>query len=835
MIADIRSKLKASVSERNRNDYQWYKDIADIISNKNMDAKKILNFRGNYNLYNDIFNPDDFKQILKPYGSDDNDLSSLMKNRDIVSNKIKLLLGMDKRRSFSWSVICTNKDAVDEKEDAKYNMIKSIIIDGMNSVNRGNDPNVVASKISGNMPIDDNSNTNNSSINNIVNEANNISSGKDIDNNSDNSVSEVNHSINDVNKYISRDYKSNIEIMGQDLLDYLYKSLNISIVFSSAFEHGLLTGMEVVYVGIMNKEPVVWSINPMDFVCNLHDNTMNIEDKEWAKCTYYMNITDILKYFGDELTDDNISLLTDKYNYSNDLKNAKNVDLFAESNFMGFDNNGIAIYKDGIEVVHCVWKGLRKIGIIEGDNGKEIVSEEYNGIYKDNVKWKWVPEVYETWKIKCGNPIYVKKNPIPGHFDDIDKLYDCKLPYKGLIYGDVNSNGISLMDRLKSFQYFYNLIMFKLDMLIASDKGKKIMIDRSNISKNLSAKEFSYLFERTSFMFYDKNDESSGGGLSSPSDVAQVIDLSLQSDIKKYMELGEYVRLQAGDSVGITKNMEGQVSPYETVRGNEIGIQQSSTLLETYFEVHNNVKANVLQNLLDVARYCYSKEKPLKINYLLDDLSRKSLNISSDILKNSTYGVFVSNSTDLENTKEAIKQLGHAALQNNAINISDIVKLLRTNSLSESEEILKKAELDASDKAKNMEQMKNKHMSDMQNREMQMKIFDLNNQKEIIKLKGKEDRKTEIVKGSMMGASYNPDTDKNNNGINDYLEMVQKQIGIDSVFNKQELEKEKFKQKKSVDERKLKQGDESLNLRKKELIARNKDRNTKIDNSKNKN
>ena len=51
------------------------------------------------------------------------------------------------------------------------------------------------------------------------------------------------------------------------------------------------------------------------------------------------------------------------------------------------------------------------------------------------IEWRWYPEVYETWKIRTAEPIYVRMQPLSGQFKDINNLFYCKLPYYGIDNG----------------------------------------------------------------------------------------------------------------------------------------------------------------------------------------------------------------------------------------------------------------------------------------------------------------------------------------------------------------------------------------------------------------
>ena len=177
--------------------------------------------------------------------------------------------------------------------------------------------------------------------------------------------------------------------------------------------------------------------------------------------------------------------------------------------------------------------------------------------------WEWIPEVYETWKI--GTDKYVRMRPIPGQFKDLDNLYHCKLPYYGVIYDNMNSQETSLMDRLKVYQYYFNIVMYRLEILLASDKGKKILMNINAIpsESGIDVKKWKYFMDASPVMWFDPSEE--GMEYSDVNTMAKAIDLSLASDIDKYIQLAEYLRTQAGLSVGITPQVEGQISAQDAV------------------------------------------------------------------------------------------------------------------------------------------------------------------------------------------------------------------------------------------------------------------------------
>src|SRR5690606_25442938 len=255
-----------------------------------------------------------------------------------------------------------------------------------------------------------------------------------------------------------------------------------------------------------------------------------------------------------------------------------------------------------IRVLHATWTSLTKIGFLRGidiETGEEyedIVDESYElneEVGDIEIDWRWIPEKYETYKI--GRDMYKKKRPIPGQYKDMDNLYVCKGPYYGAAFDNMNSEVTSIMDRMKLWQYYYNIIMYRLELLMASDDGKQLLINMNLIPKGsgISVEKWMYFLKSSKIGFLDPNEEGNKN-----TDITQGVkdvDMSLASDMQKYIELAEYIERRCGESVGIPKEVEAQINQEQAVSNVRQAIVQSSNILEPYFELHNYVKRNVLQ------------------------------------------------------------------------------------------------------------------------------------------------------------------------------------------------------------------------------------------------
>lgn len=792
-----KTKERVSFATKNANNKAWYKEQADLLDANHYDS--IYDISGvsihkkmkvNYDLFNNILNLSDFEYVCKPYGAEVGELPASMVNRDIVSGPVKAMLGMEMKRPFSWNIIATNPEATTRKEQEEFGRLRDYVVSQVLSPIRQQIEQRKAAEVQGRELTPE--------------EAQRIS--EEIEQQLQAQTPE------EVKRYMQREHQDPAEIMSTQLLNYLIQKLDVRRKFNNAFKHSMLSAVGVMYVGVLGDEPQAWNVNSIRFNSDRSPDLDFIEDGEWATCSYRMTPSEIIRYFGKELTTTEIDLIYASWSGG---KRFDTEDFFAVDERRNDYNDNSTI-----EVVHCVWKALRKIGFLTyldntGTEQMKLVDENYK-INKDfgdiKIEWEWIPEVYETWKIKVAEPLYKSMRPLPGQFKDLDNLHYCKLPYYGYVYDNMNSEPTSLMDRLKIYQYYYNIVMYRLELLLASDKGKKVLMNIGAIpsSSGIDIEKWQYFFESTPFMWYDPQEE--GNNYNDVNTIAKTIDLSLASDIQKYIEIAEYLRKQAGQSVGITDAVQGQIGPNDAVNNTRQNLVQSSHIIEPYFELHNYMKRNVLQALIENAKVAYSGKNVQKLSYVLDDMSLATFELDPAMLDNSTLGLFISNSARAEEVKELIRNLTHAALQNQTVEFSDVISVIRQDSIIEAEETLKIAEQNRREYQMQAQEAQQQAQAEEAERERAFLREQHEMEKEKIVLKEEERRKTVIAQSALTGMSFNPETDTDNDGINDFLEIAKYGVDADIKRRKQQLEENKFEYQKQKDKTSMEIEKEKLKI-----------------------
>jgi len=106
------------------------------------------------------------------------------------------------------------------------------------------------------------------------------------------------------------------------------------------------------------------------------------------------------------------------------------------------------------------------------------------------------------------------------------------------------------------------------------------------------------------------------------------IDLETGNYIQQHINLLQYIQNELDLISGVSPQRQGQIQNRETVGGIERAVQQSSSITEEYFTVHDNTKKRALECLLETAKIAmHGKSK--KFQYINSDYSLKLVDIET--------------------------------------------------------------------------------------------------------------------------------------------------------------------------------------------------------------
>ena len=674
-----------------KKDEAWRKACTDVLISREGSTyvsgrSRRDTLRVNYDLYNGIFNEDDFRYVINPFNVEDG-FPAHPQNMNIIKPKIDLLIGEETKRPFNFKVFSTNDESVSQVQDYKK---KALINEYLQSV------------------VDDMSNED-----------------------------EVDQRLQEIDTYVKNKYSTAAEQAAYNSLLYLRQQLSIDHEFIKGWKDGLVSGEEVYYTGIVNGEPMCERVNPYQFTYDNDPDVEYIEDGDWAIRRFLMSPGAIYDRFQEQMTEEELDKLLSMVGGDNLHRRPGDVNynsIIYRDKIISDINNDEFFKGQLLPVWHVVWKSFKKFGTIKtpnpetGEIDEDIVDETYkldeneklNGV---TIEWDWMTEVWEGHRI--GTDIYLDIRPVQYQYQSLENPKTSKLPYVGARYNATNTRNRSLVDTMKPLQYMYIVIWYRLELALARDKGKVITMDITQIPKSmgLDVKQWMHYLSALGVNLINPYEEGwdipgrEGGKPASFNQIGQV-DLSMSKVIGDYINLLNKIEDMIGELSGVSRQREGQIQTSELVGNVQRATVQSSHITEPLFEVHNHIKKRVYTSLLNCAKYAWSESNRKKLHFIMDDFVRKFVDIDDSFLY-SDFDVFVSDSTKESQNLEAVKSLMQPAMQNGAT-ISDAIEILTSESISEIKRKMKDIEARREQAMQKQQEAEQQTMQQQQQMEMQV-------------------------------------------------------------------------------------------------------------------
>jgi hypothetical protein len=603
-----------------------------------------------YDLYNGIFREEDLKYVTNPFKVDDSFPASLQ-NFNIIRPKINLLLGEETKRPNNIMVYQTNESAGQKHKEKLKGMLMEAILE---DIKRQMNPEEVSQE-EGAKKFED--------------------------------------EVAKITNYVNNTYTNPAEIVAHSSLEYLKSNLRLDNETLKGFKDALIAGKEILYCGIHNGEPLLERINPLEFS---HDNAPdidNIEDGEWATRHMRMTPSAIYDRFNDIMTESDLNKVLELVEGKGGTGKRPDSDFSR----IEFRNVGNPIVPDSenlqasyLDVWHVVWRSFKKVGFLHytdefGEAQTDLIDESYVTMEGETVEWDWVTEIWEGYKI--GNDIYIGMQPLAYQSASLENPNGAKLPYVGSLFSDTNSTNRSLVDIMKPLAYMYIIIWYRLELALSRDKGKIINMDITQIPKSMNVDVNKWLHYLTALGINFINPYEEGwdipgreGGRPATFNQISAQDLTMTNVIANYIDLMNKIEEMLGELSGVTRQRQGTIASSELVGNVERSVVQSSHITEVLFWVHNDIKKRAYTMLLNVAKHAWRNSDRKSLYYVLDDMSRKFIDITPDFLY-SEFGVFLTDSSKEAQNIEVLKTLLQPAMQNGA-SLLDAANVLTADNMN---------------------------------------------------------------------------------------------------------------------------------------------------------
>lgn len=704
----------------------------------------------NYDLLTGKLHMEDLQIILNPDNVEASFIPDKIQHYPIMNSKLDVLRGEENKRVFDFKVVVTNPNAISEIENNKK---EALLQD----------------------------------IQNLI---------------ADTSLSEeeFNQKLEKLNDYYLYEWQDVREIRTNALIHHYIKEYNMPVMFNEGFMDAMAVGEEIYQCDIVGGEPVVSRINPLKIRVFRSGYSNKIEDADIIILEDYWNPGRIIDAYYDSLSKkdieylenlpdhlgqavtDNMDNIDERYGFINasmigdeitaidgsyyfDPANLFNRDI--TSSLLPYDLSG------NVRVLRMYWKSKRailKVKSYDPETGEEVYNFFPENYVIDKDKGEeaerfWINEAWEGTMIgDVKDGIFINMRPRLVQYNRLSNPSRCHFGIVGSIYNLNDTRPFSLVDKMKPYNYLYDVIHDRLNKAIANNWGDILEMDLSKVPKGWTIDKWIYYAKINHLAVIDSFKEgtigASTGKLAGALNNAGkgMISTNIGNYIQQQINLLEFIKMEMGEAAGITPQREGQVSNRETVGGVERATLQSSHITEWLFMIHEDVKKRVLECFLETAKIALRGRKK-KFQYILSDTSMRVMDIDGDEFAESDYGLVVDNSNGAQELQSKLDTLAQAALQTQTLSFSTITKLYTSVSLAEKQRLIEKDERDIRERAAQAQQQQLESQERIAQAEQQQKQAELQ-QKEQANIR---DNETRILVAQMSAQAR--DTDAEEDGI----------------------------------------------------------------------
>ena len=662
---------------------KWRKQIVDWADSKTFFnyspvRNSVIHKKINYDLLNGKLHMQDLEMVINPENQSAGFIPDKIQHYPIMNSKLNVLRGEESKRVFDFRVIITNPNSISEIENAK----KEELLQRLQQMMA----------------------------------------------NSAQSEEEFNQELEKLNDYFTYEWQDYREIRANALLNHYVKEYNMPLLFNNGFMDAMTVGEEIYQCDIVGGEPVIMKVDPLKIRIFKSGYSNKIEDADMIILEDYWSPGQVIDTFYDVLTQKDIEYI-EKAPYTLGQASADSMDNIDDragfvNNYMigdeitsqeGFfwDPLGTA---DGvnssllpfdmvgnIRVLRVYWKSRRRIKKVKSydpETGEEMFNfyPETYVIDKDNGEEEQILYINEAWEAtKIGEKIYVNMRPKVVQYNKLSNPSRCHFGIVGSIYNLNGNRPFSLVDMMKNYNYLYDVIHDRLNKFMAKNWGKILRLDIAKIPKGWNIEKWMYYAKANGLAvedsFREGNIGAATGKLAGAMNNASsgIIDAEFGNSIQSQINLLEFIKMEMSDVAGISRQREGQISNRETVGGVERATLQSSHITEYLFIQHDDVKKRALECFLETAKIAL-KGRSKKFQYILSDSSMRVMDIDGDEFAESDYGLLVDNGQGTQELSQKLDMLAQAALQNQTLSFSTIMKLYNSSSLAEKQRIVENDE-----------------------------------------------------------------------------------------------------------------------------------------------
>ena len=493
---------------------------------------------------------------------------------------------------------------------------------------------------------------------------------------------EVEARLNELKESIDRNFISEYEIAGQNIVDWSMQSRIIDFANQRKL---LLTDLLVsgtsyykVYPSPTNTGVVLKVLNPLNTFIDRNPESPYLKYSARSVVREYLTKDQILAKYGDYLSKDDLEEIDTLQDYS--------VDGSATTYLRSYDSITGNTMSDGIlggfEVTPLLpyerntSKYFRVFPCYEVE---WLKSEKENG--------KFVVNRYEG--VRIGTNIYIPKGKVENITRSIDDDRSASLSVNGLFYSDRNGDPFSLLIKTANLQDKNDVLHFYRDNVISEAGGVGDWLDIAHLPKFLGSDVTERLmkwkaYKKSGIALIDSSQEglqmanTTFGGYDDTIKLQtiQAIDLAIQRNEETCSMI-----------TGVFREKLGGIEQKDAVTNVQVGVRQSTYITKQYYQIMDLLTREILIDILNLSKVVF--KNGISGTLILGEKLNKIFTALPEHYSFTDYDIHIADSAEVIKEQETIKQLGMELTKGGLVDPETLIEIITSTGLTKMKENVK--------------------------------------------------------------------------------------------------------------------------------------------------
>lgn len=498
------------------------------------------------------------------------------------------------------------------------------------------------------------------------------------------SSSIIEEKIKQVIEEFDRNFISEYEMAGQNIVDYSMQSRHIDfankrkIILTDLLATGTCYYKVVATPGNTNSHLRV--LNPLNTFIDRNPESPYLKDSARSVIREYLTKQQILSKYGKLLSREDAKEIEDMDYYGSDgtttylrgFDTALATDIVTDGILGGFEITPMLPYERNTSRyfrMHPVYE----VEWLQADlEDGEYITYRYEGI-------------------RIGSTIYITLGKSKNAIRSIDDPLGCGLAVNGIFYSDRNGDPFSLILATANLQDKNDVLHFYRDNVIAESGTVGDWVDLAYVPKVFGADLTERLLK---WKAYKKGGlaliDSSQEGLPPMNTTFGGFDDTIQLQTIQAIDLAIQRNEETCSMItGVFREKLGGIEQKDAVTNVQVGVTQSSYITKQYYQLMDLMTREILIDILNVSKSVF--KKGITGTLVLGDKLNKVFTALPEHYSYTDYDIHINDSSEIKRELETMKQLAMELTKGGIADAEVIIEVLTATGLTKMKSVVLKA------------------------------------------------------------------------------------------------------------------------------------------------